>query len=97
MPFDRQVEACYKTIELINKYFLLDPCTATNPSEGTVSETAPAHGATITYSCTTTGYSLSGTATRTCTAGTLSGTAPTCQGGILANNYTVGKKVYIAL
>ena len=71
-------------------YFILDSCTATNPSEGTVDDTAPAHGATITYSCTA-GYSLSGTATRICTAGVLSGTAPTCNGGILENNYTVWK------
>ena len=71
-------------------YLNLDPCAAVAPTNGAVTETAPAHGADTIYSCDA-GYSLVGTATQTCTAGTLSDTPPSCSGGILANDYTVGQ------
>jgi hypothetical protein len=49
------------------------------PSNGTVDVTATTYNSTATYSCTTTGYTLSGDAGRTCQAnGTWSGSAPTC-------------------
>ena len=49
------------------------------PANGKVSVPTTTYGSTATYSCTTTGYHLSGTATRTCQAdNSWGGTAPTC-------------------
>jgi len=48
------------------------------PTNGTVSAPITTYGSTATYSCTTTGYHLSGSATRTCQADSSWGTAPTC-------------------
>lgn len=51
---------------------------ATAPANGAVSSGTALYNAQITYSCDT-GYTLTGTATRTCQAdGSFSGTAPTC-------------------
>ncbi len=53
-------------------------CSATAPTNGSVDATTTTYGLTVTYSCDA-GYTLSGTATRTCNAdGTLSDVAPTC-------------------
>jgi hypothetical protein len=49
-----------------------------NPTNGTVAVSASTFGSTATYSCST-GYQLSGAATRTCQAsGAWSGSAPSC-------------------
>lgn len=50
----------------------------TNPTNGTVSAPSTTMGATATYSCNQ-GFSLSGSATRTCGASGWTGSAPTCQ------------------
>ncbi|GMU59815.1 MAG: hypothetical protein AMXMBFR34_15780 [Myxococcaceae bacterium] len=51
---------------------------ATAPANGSVSSATATFGNAVTYTCNP-GYSLTGTATRTCQAnGTFSGTAPTC-------------------
>eukprot|EP01116_Phalansterium_solitarium_P016605 TRINITY_DN3889_c0_g2_i1.p1 TRINITY_DN3889_c0_g2~~TRINITY_DN3889_c0_g2_i1.p1 ORF type:complete len:618 (-),score=118.50 TRINITY_DN3889_c0_g2_i1:1388-3145(-) len=52
-------------------------CTATAPAFGSVTSTLIASGSSLTYSCNS-GYTMSGTATQTCTAGSLSGIRPTC-------------------
>lgn len=57
----------------------LEDCgSLTSPTNGTVSVPSTGYGATAAYSCSS-GYSLSGAATRTCQSdGTWSDTAPTC-------------------
>jgi CUB/sushi domain-containing protein len=48
-------------------------------ANGTVTATTTVYGSTATYACTTAGYQLSGSGTRTCQANkSWSGTAPTC-------------------
>ena len=56
-------------------------CTAAAPTNGAVTSTTVIHAQTTTYSCTTSGYTLIGTATQTCTSGSLSAAAPTCEQG----------------
>eukprot|EP01116_Phalansterium_solitarium_P001384 TRINITY_DN11189_c0_g1_i1.p1 TRINITY_DN11189_c0_g1~~TRINITY_DN11189_c0_g1_i1.p1 ORF type:complete len:615 (+),score=143.69 TRINITY_DN11189_c0_g1_i1:81-1847(+) len=54
-----------------------NPCTASAPSFGSVSNTSLPHGGTFTFSCNS-GYTLVGSATRTCLLGNVTGTQPTC-------------------
>ena len=64
-----------------NCKLLWSDCTAVAPTNGAVTSTTVVHGQTTTYSCTTSGYSLFGNATQTCTSGSLSDAAPTCEQG----------------
>ena len=62
--------------------------TLPNPANGQVNTTGTTFGQTATYSCNT-GYNLVGDSTRTCQAtGVWSGSAPTCQGMLLMQNFS---------
>ncbi|KAH3781440.1 hypothetical protein DPMN_159267 [Dreissena polymorpha] len=66
-----------------------NPCSAPpGTSNGSPTYSSTDHGATATYKCNT-GYQITaGSATRTCSDGTWSGSTPTC-GGIISNSQYV--------
>ena len=59
------------------------------PTNGAVTFTTVIHAQTTTYSCTTSGYTLIGTATQACTSGSLSAAAPTCEHGNFLTSFNI--------
>ena len=74
---------------LFNCKHLWSDCTAAAPTNGAVTSTTVVHGQATIYSCTTAGYTLIGNATQTCTSGSLSAAAPTCEQGNFLTSFNI--------
>ena len=60
--------------------FTTDSCTPAAPISGTITPTTVTHGTLGTYACNA-GYTLTGTATQSCSAGEMSGSTPSFDQG----------------